>query len=131
MSLPKRALVFGVFDGLHEGHKYFLSQAKARCEKLLVVLTQNTVVERFKKKHPKHEFEERFETLRSYDPDLTILQGDPEPGSWVILENAKPDIVFLGHDQEALAEELKKHHLPFEYIDALEPERYKSSILNT
>lgn len=128
--LPQTGLVFGVFDGLHEGHKFFLSQAKGRCGKLVVALTRDEVAHMLKGRYPKYSFSERLEALRSYDPDLALLSGDESPGSWNILNKIRPDVVYLGHDQHALAPELEKQGIPFEYIGAFEPERYKSSILN-
>ena len=40
----KKVLVFGTFDGLHEGHKDFLRQAKQYGDHLTVVVGRDSTV---------------------------------------------------------------------------------------
>ncbi len=47
-----KGVVFGVFDGLHEGHKKFLTDAAARCVELIVVVAHPKAVLTLKKKYP-------------------------------------------------------------------------------
>jgi len=46
-------MVFGVFDGLHQGHKHFLQAAAKRCKQLIVVVTVPAVVSVLKKHKPR------------------------------------------------------------------------------
>ena len=125
----KKALLFGVFDGLHEGHKYFLSEAIKRCADLTVVVATDDSVISLKNKKPKHSQDERIQALKDFHDSLNVLIGDRELGSWKVLLDNKPDIVFLGHDQQGIASELEKLKIPFEYIRAYKPEKFKSSLL--
>lgn len=123
-------MVFGVFDGLHEGHKYFLRQAIVRCNKLVVVVTVPEVAQALKNHPPQHSFEGRVAMLRKFNPQLEVIAGDKELGSWQVLRDYQPDIIFLGYDQQAIAAELDKQKKPYVYMDAIKPEEYKSTILN-
>ena len=42
--MNKKGMVFGVFDGLHEGHKYLLTEAAKLCDELVVVVTLDEAV---------------------------------------------------------------------------------------
>ncbi|MEA2715247.1 MAG: synthetase [Candidatus Parcubacteria bacterium] len=123
-------MVFGVFDGLHEGHKYFLRQALVRCNKLVVVVTVPEVAEALKKHPPQHSFEGRVAMLRKFDAQLEVIPGDKELGSWHVIRDYPPDIIFLGYDQAAIAKELDQLKKPYVFLDALQPGDFKSSLLN-
>lgn len=123
-------MVFGVFDGLHEGHKYFLSEAKKHCDELIVVVTLPEAVKTLKKRYPKYSFEERTAALSAYNPQLKVVAGDSKLGSWEIINKYNPEVIFLGHDQRELDRELDKFKIPTVFIEALLPEKYKSSLLH-
>lgn len=123
-------MVFGVFDGLHEGHKHFLREAKKRCESLIVVIADPDATLSLKGKLPKHSWDERTSALATFDPTLTLVRSDRESGSWNVLKTHRPDTIFLGYDQDALAEALAHTGVPTEKISAHEPEQYKSRLLN-
>lgn len=131
-TLPKPALgmVFGVFDGLHPGHRYFLETAAARCGRLVVVVAVPEMVTRLKGRLPKLSLAARMRALLEYRPDWIVVPGDAEPGTWSALEAHRPDAVFLGYDQTALAEACRSIAVPTVFIDAYCPDRYKSSLLN-
>lgn len=122
-------MVFGVFDSLHEGHKHFLSNAQEKCDELYVAVAQDSIVELLKGKKPRQTTAERIHALESYDRSLNVVPGDTELGSWKILRNIRPDIVFVGYDQEAIGEEIKALSIPVEAVSAHEPHKYKSSFL--
>ncbi|MFZ2187662.1 MAG: adenylyltransferase/cytidyltransferase family protein [Candidatus Moraniibacteriota bacterium] len=123
-------MVFGVFDGLHAGHKNFLTQAQGRCKKLIVAAAHEQVVKTIKGHLPRFSFEKRAQALRSFNPDANIILGDPMIETWSALKTYRPDIVFLGYDQQLLAQKLKEMHIPFLFLDAHLPKKYKSSILH-
>ncbi len=122
-------MIFGVFDGLHEGHVHFLNQAAKKCDKLIVVVTLSEVVQEIKKHAPRYSYNERVAALQSYNPDLIIIPSDAEIGSWKVLEH-HPDAVFLGYDQQAIAAELEKVNVPFIFLEPHQPNVFKSSKLN-
>lgn len=123
-------MVFGVFDGLHEGHKHLLSETVKHCEKLIVVVTLDTVVSILKNHPPKYSYEERMKAITDFNPNLVIVPSDPTLGGWNILDRHQPDMIFLGYDQHAIASDLKRLRKSFLTIDAYHPEAFHSSILN-
>ena len=129
-SMEKTGMVFGVFDGLHEGHKYFLTQAAEQCDELFVVVATDEVVEKFKEHPPRQRYEERVRILTEFKPGFKILPSDAVVGSWEVLERIRSDIIFLGYDQQGTAEELRRRGVPFSFLEAHHPERYKSSLLH-
>jgi cytidyltransferase-like protein len=124
------AIVFGVFDGLHEGHRFFLTQAKKLCEKLVVVLTPSETSKLLKGRSPHFSYEEREKELLKFDQSLEIVPADTEPGAWKIFRDRAFDRVILGYDQSGIAKELEKMSMPFIVLDAHRPETYKSSLLH-
>jgi cytidyltransferase-like protein len=129
-TLPKAGIVFGVFDGLHDGHRYLITECAKHCETLVVVVTLDAVVSMLKNHPPKYSYEERVEAIRNFNPNLTIVPSDPTLGGWSILERHRPDIIFLGYDQDAIASEMKRLKRRFTFIDAHHPDTLHSSILN-
>jgi cytidyltransferase-like protein len=127
----KRALVFGVFDGLHDGHKHFLSQALERCHKLVVVAALPEMARSLKGRPPVHSFKERADKLRSFHPHIKVVEGDAVPGTWKVLDDIEPDIIFLGYDQKGIERELRRMRISFVLIDSYKPEVYKSSLLRS
>lgn len=125
-----QALVFGVFDGFHEGHVFFLKEALKRTDELLVVVASDAAVQKLKGKTPRASFTERARAVSDFDVRIRVLTGDDEQGSWRVLTNAQPDLVFLGYDQTAIADELKRLKVRFDFIAPHEPHLYKSSILS-
>ena len=123
-------MVFGVFDGLHEGHKDFLRQALRRCERLIVVLTVPEVVQDLKGKAPKYTYDERASALAAFNAELVVVPSHARLHSWEVLRTNRPDIVFLGYDQQAIAGELEKLGVRFEFLEAHRPDKFKSSLLN-
>ena len=127
--MKKKGMVFGVFDGLHQGHRYFLDHAFQVCDELIVVLTLEQVVKKLKGKIPQQNYAERRAAIKKFNPDLKIVRGDAEIGTWNIFKKYRPDIIIVGYDQKGIARELEKMKMPFIFIDAHMPEKYKSSLL--
>lgn len=128
MKKPGRiGMVFGVFDTLHEGHKHFLEKAQEKCDELYVAVAQDSVVESLKGKKPRQNMVERMQVLQAYDRSLNVVEGDLELGTWKVVRNVRPDVVFIGYDQDAIGGEIKALSIPVEVVSAHEPEKYKSS----
>lgn len=131
----KTVLVFGTFDGMHDGHRFFLTEAKRLGNKLIVSVATDEVVAKFKGHAPTHHLEERMQTLEASGLVNLAVAGDKVLGGWGAVRNWKPDIVAVGYDQTHLAETLQKFitteklSLKIVPIKALEPDRLHSSLL--
>ncbi|MDE2079422.1 MAG: adenylyltransferase/cytidyltransferase family protein [Patescibacteria group bacterium] len=123
-------MVFGVFDGLHAGHEYFLRTAAARANELIVVVAPDEAVRALKGKPSRRSLEERMAAVAALSPHFLVVPGDAEAGSWGVLTAHEPDVVYLGYDQQPLVSELDTRGIPYEFIGAHEPGRYKSSLLD-
>lgn len=124
-----RGMVFGVFDGLHEGHRRFLSDAMSRATTLIVVVARDASTQVRKGKMPKMSESERLKAVSEYLRGATVVLGDETEGSWHVIDEHDPERVFLGYDQGEMSRELKRMGIPFTFLDAFEPGKYKSSVL--
>jgi cytidyltransferase-like protein len=129
MARFKTGMVFGVFDGLHEGHKYFLESAKELCVTLIVVVAQDSTSRALKGRLPTHSLSARMRALEMLSPEYKIIFGDEKAGEWSVITQHAPEIVFLGHDQTVISDELQKRSVPFLFLEAHQPEKFKSSLL--
>jgi len=140
-----KILVFGTFDGLHEGHKDLFRQAlnivKGRQSYLIAVVARDSTVLKNKGKQPKFDEQERLKEVKLSGLVQEALLGeenhDTKNSQYDLVAKIKPDIICLGYDQapfkEKLGEELKRMNLEKTEVVILEPykpETYKSSILN-
>lgn len=124
-------MVFGTFDGLHQGHRYFLKKAKEHGEYLIVIVALDQTVIQIKKKLPLFNQEARAMALRMI-PEVNIaILGNPGDKHQII-RNEKPDIICLGYDQTHFTEKLQEHfpHIPLCRIGSYKAKEYKSSLLN-
>ena len=104
----KKVMVFGTFDGLHEGHRYFLSEARKLGDYFVVVVAHDEAVRELKGREPKEGMEDRAKNIRDAGLANEVVIGDTVKGSWNILEVHRPDIIAVGHDQVNLETELQK-----------------------
>lgn len=103
----QHVLVFGTFDGLHDGHLYFLKNAKSRGKILTVVVALDSHVQQLKSKEPQYTEQERKKTIETLTfVDETVF-SDNELGTFQVVSKRKPDLILLGHDQVDLAEAIK------------------------
>lgn len=123
-------MVFGVFDGLHEGHKYFLREAAKLCEELVVVVVPDKAAEAIKGRRPAFTFAEREHAIRKFNSSFVIVPSDEVKWSWQVLEDYPPDIVCTGYDQHELRAALREKRMIVVEIGSFKPTEYKSSILN-
>ena len=149
----KKVLVFGTFDGLHEGHLDFFRQAlrvaslpqgklqNFKESYLIVVVARDSTVERVKKRLPKFNEQERLKKVQECGLVAEARLGNvAAPGEkfdpYKVIEEVKPDIICLGYDQthfvDTLAEELPKRGLKIEIkrLKPYKPEQFHSSLLN-
>ena len=129
-------LVFGTFDHIHPGHEFFLEQAAKQGKCLIVVVARDRFVTQYKNKIPLHSETKRLGIIKNHPLVHDAFLADQEIGTYSVLKQAKPDLICLGHDQNALEENLKawlkKNHMkiPIRRLPAFKREHYSSTILN-
>ncbi len=131
-----RVLVFGVFDGLHKGHKDFFRQARKLGDYLIAAVAPDSVIKKLKHHAPLYGLAARKKTIRDTGLVDEVVTGDSRPNSWFILGKTKPDIIALGYDQhslkKALESHLEKNGRQIKIVELLphKEKKYKSSLLN-
>jgi len=104
----KRVVVFGIFDGVHEGHRDFFRQARAHGDELVVVVGRDEASMHLKNKKPRHSQEERLRLVRQEQEVKDAVLGDEVQSRYDVLEQLDPDVICLGYDQDALWSDLVK-----------------------
>lgn len=143
-----KVLVFGTFDGVHEGHRNMLRQAKELGDYLVVVVAPDNVVQEIKGKMCLRRSGERIQGVRDERIADEVALGDKLLDNWSILKKYRPDIIALGYDQDELKAALDAHFSSRQAQDnsgelensekkprivilkAFKPDQYKSSLLN-
>lgn len=127
----KRVMVFGVFDGLHAGHRAFLKSAKKRGDEFIVVVARDSAVRKLKGKTPRRPQAARMAAIRQSGLADRVIPGDTKQGTYRVVSRWKPDIICLGYDQYALAADLKKKIPNIRLIHTLahQPGTFKTSLL--
>ena len=93
-----RVMATGVFDLLHPGHLYFLQEAKALGDELVVVVARDQTARRLKHEPyvPEHIRRLMVESLKPVD--RAVLGSTTDIYSTVV--DLKPDLIALGYDQQ-------------------------------
>jgi len=135
--INKTVVIFGVFDGIHEGHLSFIKDARKKGNHLVAIVARDEIVKELKGKLPLINEVDRINSLLKIEEIDLVLLGDIKMGTYNILKEVKPDIVFLGYDQKSLFENLnqtiRNGNLPeMEIIcgESYKPDIFHSSILN-
>ncbi len=110
----KNVMIFGVFDGLHAGHKFFIENAKKYGLNLYIVVTPTKTVKNLKGKLPSYSIKERMHALEKEYIDARIVEGDTDQDMWTPIGKYKPNIIICGYDQIDLYDALEK--IKKEYI---------------
>lgn len=132
----KTLLLFGTFDGIHDGHRRCFAQAKTLTDHLVISLPSDAMVEKLKGHLPRYTLKERTEGLQKEPLVDEVVLGDRDLGSYGVIDLVNPDAVALGYDQHALAEDIRswaqthRPQLQFIRLDSFQPEIHKSSKLN-
>lgn len=97
MKKYKVGYTTGVFDMFHVGHLNVLRRAKEQCEYLIVGVSTDELVERYKHKKTIIPFEERKEIIEAIEyVDQVVNQEDRDKfKAW---EKLKFDVMFVGDD---------------------------------
>lgn len=133
----RKVMIFGVFDGIHEGHRYFFQEAKKLGDYLIAVAAKDHLVEQLKKRSTKVSLRERIQNLQKEKSIDEVVSGDDELGAWAILKIYRPEVIAIGYDQQALKENLESRRKDFDWqfeikmIDTYESDRYHNTFLNS
>ncbi|OGY64700.1 MAG: hypothetical protein A3J53_00655 [Candidatus Harrisonbacteria bacterium RIFCSPHIGHO2_02_FULL_40_20] len=131
-----KVMVFGAFDGLHEGHKEMFKEAKTYGQYLVAVVTQDHIIQHLKGHLPKLDLGERMAALQDEDAVDEVLVGDIVLETWEVVKKYRPDVIACGYDQADLKKSLEKNLAKIGYkprivtLKAFEPDKYHSSLLN-
>ena len=98
-------MVFGIFDGLHEGHIFFLKQA-SKCGDLLIVVGRDSSAIELKGKRPRQKQVIRVSNIHKLKLGEVVL-GDENQCSYGVVKKFLPDVICLGYDQKELKNDLK------------------------
>ncbi len=130
LRFPRKVLVFGTFDLLHPGHKFFLKEA-SKLGSLTVVIPSDERVLKLKKRKPVYSIKERIASLKK----LGVLAELEKENPWQNVLEEKADIIVLGYDQN-WEEEIKKAIKKTGYLvrikkinKSLDPKTHKTEIL--
>ncbi len=104
-----KIMVFGTFNGLHEGHLNLFKQARrlAKNPLLIVSIARDKNVFRIKGQYPKLNEKQRMDLLKECIlADKVVLSGVKNHIPHIVKES--PDIIALGYDQKAYVKNLRK-----------------------
>lgn len=127
-----RVMCFGTYDGLHDGHRFFLNKAKA-CGALRVVVARDATVEKVKGRLPLKNEQERLRGLRSEGHEAVLGQMEDK---YAVIREYRPDTICLGYDQQAFTDKLEaacaEMGLQVEILrlPSYRPDKLKSSLIN-
>ncbi len=136
MGYMKRVMVFGTFDGIHEGHRAMFREARAFGDYVIAVVAQDHVVEHLKGHEPRINLADRFAHLEKEDGVDEVVIGDAKHSSWGVVKKYKPAVLAVGYDQYALKKDLEKHLDEFDprpeikTLSSFEPNTYHNSLRN-
>jgi len=106
MKKVKTVVATGVFEIIHPGHILFLKEAKKLGDRLVVIITRDVNVKKYKRM-PHINEEQRRQVVEALKPvDKAILGDEKDPLKPIL--KIRPDVIALGFDQEIDEEELKK-----------------------
>lgn len=102
--MPK-VMVFGVFDRLHDGHRFMLKEA-AKIGEVVAVVARDKAVERLKGHVCRENEHLRMENIRKEKLADRVILGDAEEGTYNVVSAEEPDVIALGYDQDMLEADL-------------------------
>lgn len=107
----KRVLAAGVFDLLHYGHIRYLEEAKklgGPDAKLTVIVARDETVRRMKGQDPVIPEDQRRAVVEALKVVDEALLGFEDLDLDRVIQQVRPDIVAVGHDQEAIRNQVEK-----------------------
>ena len=104
-------LAAGVFDLLHYGHIRYLEEAKKTGgpdARLVVIVARDETVRRLKGTDPIIPEDQRRAVIEALKVVDEALLGFEDLDMDRVIQQIKPDIVVVGHDQEAIKAQVEK-----------------------
>ena len=111
--MSKCVMVFGTFDGLHDGHRFFLNEAKKIGDRLVIIVAKDQVTLSLKNESPLIPEKKRVAKLKSEFKRARVILGDNNDNEWKIIEKIKPDFIAIGYDQTTMLRALENVRLNF------------------
>ena len=104
----KKVLAFGTFDIFHQGHEYYLREAKKQGDILEVVVARDSTVKEIKGEYPLNNEVTRLSVIQGLDyVDMAFLGHEGED-KYFMIELLKPDVICLGYDQNSFTDNLEE-----------------------
>ncbi len=131
METKNKVMGFGTFDGLHPGHLSYLKQLKNLGKENIIVVARDINVKKIKNRLPHFNENDRIKAIEETKLMDAVLLGN-ENDFYKCIRDNKPDIIGLGYDQRADVKEIEKMFPKIKVVrlEAFEPEKHKSSIIN-
>ncbi len=104
-------LASGVFDLIHYGHIRFLEEAKktgGKNSKLVVIVARDETVKRLKGSSPVIPEDQRRAIVESLEVVDEALLGFEDLDLTRVVQQLKPEIIVVGHDQGYICDQLNK-----------------------
>ena len=98
-------MAVGVFDLVHLGHVHYLTEARKLGDELVVVVATDAMVQR-RKHEPINPQDVRLALVAALKPVDHAVVGH-EDDQLKSVEDVRPDVIALGHDDYHRVEELK------------------------
>ncbi len=128
-----KVMCFGSFDIVHEGHKFYLREAKKLGNELVVVVARDETITAVKKKKPYYNERQRLQHVKDLNIADKVILGNPGDKLQVVIDE-KPDVLAFGYDQthftQGILEKLTERHIhsvKVVRLPAFQPDKYKSS----
>lgn len=94
----KVGLANGCFDLYHDGHQYFLREARKHCDYLIVAVNSDESVSALKgDSRPVWNLERRIRVLTSNPSVSAVIPFDGD--AFNLIDSLRPDVVIRGADQ--------------------------------
>jgi FAD synthetase len=126
-------LVFGTFDGIHEGHMHFLKEA-SKLGDLTVSVSSDENVITLKKHEPVFKASLRKRKVLELKITDSVIIGEKGVETWNHLKKIKPDIIALGYDQRELKKSLmplaKIYNFKIKVLKSFKPKIFHSRLLS-
>ncbi|MCD6562969.1 MAG: cytidylyltransferase family protein [Thermoproteales archaeon] len=97
----KRVMVGGAFEIIHPGHIFFLREA-SKLGRVIVIVARDKTIMKNKNRHPIVPEEQRLKVIKSIKYVDEAYLGSEDFDILETIEKYKPDIIFLGPDQDFL-----------------------------
>ena len=104
----KTVMAFGTFDFLHPGHIFFLRNAKALGDELVVVVARDRNARILKGRKPLNSEADRLALIKALGFVDKAVLGDRQLRDWGVIKKFHPTAIALGYDQWASIPSLRK-----------------------